>query len=62
MKWDDGRGGTPSNPWGSSGASGNANGSPVAGEMEGDGDVGDGLGGGKKKGGKPKKQTLYRFG
>ena len=60
VNWDDGRGASPVNPWGS-GTSSNANVSAAASETEADGEVGAGAGA-KKKGNKAKKQTLYRFG
>jgi hypothetical protein len=61
VKWDD-RSTPPNNPWGgangvgSSSVVGSANASAVQSEAEGE------EGGGKKKGNKGKKQTLYRFG
>lgn len=63
VRWDEGSSSLTASPspWGNSVASTPA---PMAdgGEVDGEGD-GDGIGAAsKKKGGKAKKQTLYRFG
>ena len=67
VAWDDGRSGTPTNPWGNSNGNGTLSGTKdeksegTVGGSEADREDGGG-GGGKKKGNKMKKQTLYRFG
>ena len=59
VRWDEARGNTNVNPWGgANGASSGGNAAGVTSEVEVDGDVSAG----KKKGGKAKKQTLYKFG
>lgn len=60
VRWDDGRSSQTASPspWGNSVALA-ANGGEVDGEGDGDGGMGAAA---KKKGGKAKKQTLYRFG
>ena len=61
VRWDD-RTTAPLNPWGGpSGASSSGNPSAAVSEAEGD-EEGETAWGGKKKGNKGKKQTLYRFG
>jgi len=58
VRWDDGRSGAAPVAWGS--ASGSRDASKDASEAE--GDVNVEAEASKKKGGKNKKQTLYRFG
>ncbi|MCJ1251627.1 hypothetical protein MMC30_008862 [Trapelia coarctata] len=57
VKWDD-RSGPVVSPWGGNGASSSANASAGGSEAEGE----EGLGGGKRKGNKGKKQVVYKFG
>ena len=58
VNWDDGRGGTPTNPWGGNASSSVKAGPTAATETEAEFEAV----GGKKKGNRQKKQTLYKFG
>lgn len=69
VRWDDSRAGASSNPWGNSNGTPADNAAASAGvsDVEGEqrtvmAEVGGAAAGGKKKGNKGKKQTLYHFG